>query len=39
MPTIITNKFRVHNAEQFKESFGKFVDTYYLGIGRPSTIR
>ena len=32
MPTIITNKFRVHNAEQFKESFGEGVDTYYLLI-------
>ena len=41
MPAIITNKFRVHNAEQFKESFGeKPVDTYYLGIGRTTkTIR
>ena len=35
MPAIITNKFRVHNAEQFKESFGESADTYYLGIGRP----
>ena len=35
MPAIITNKFRVHNAEQFKESFGEAADTYYLGIGRP----
>ena len=34
-PTIITNKFRVHNAEQFKESFGEVADTYYLGINRP----
>jgi hypothetical protein len=35
MPAIITNKFRVHNAEQFNESFGEAGDTYYLGIGRP----
>ena len=35
MPAIITNKFRVHNAEQFKESFSEAADTYYLGIGRP----
>lgn len=33
MPAIITNKFRVHNAEQFKDSFSS--DTFYLGIGRP----
>ncbi len=35
MPAIITNKFRVHSAEQFNESFGEAADTYYLGIGRP----
>ena len=33
MPAIITNKFRVHNAEEFKSSFSS--DTFYLGIGRP----
>jgi len=37
MPAIITNKFRVHSAEQFNESFGEAGDTYYLGIGRPQT--
>ena len=35
MPAIITKDFRVHNAEQFKESFGETADTYYLAIGRP----
>ena len=35
MPAIITKDFRVHNAEQFKESFGEAADTYYLAIGRP----
>ena len=36
MPAIITNKFRIHNAEQFSESFSEATPTvYYLGIGRP----
>jgi len=35
MPAIITKDFRVHNAEQFKESFGETADKYYLAIGRP----
>ena len=36
MPAIITNKFRVHNSEQFRESFNEAApNTYYLGIGRP----
>jgi hypothetical protein len=36
MPAIITNKFRIHNAEQFVESFSEATPTvYYLGIGRP----
>jgi hypothetical protein len=36
MPAIITNKFRIHNAEQFVESFSEAAPTvYYLGIGRP----
>jgi len=36
MPAIITNKFRIHNAEQFVESFSEAVPSvYYLGIGRP----
>ena len=36
MPAIITNKFRIHMAEQFQESFSETAsNTYYLGIGRP----
>ena len=36
MPAIITNKFRIHNQEQFVESFSETAsNTYYLGIGRP----
>jgi len=36
MPAIITNKFRIHNAEQFVESFSEATPSvYYLGIGRP----
>ena len=36
MPAIITNKFRVHNQEQFVESFSESsANVYYLGIGRP----
>jgi hypothetical protein len=36
MPAIITNKFRVHNQEQFVESFTESAaNVYYLGIGRP----
>ena len=36
MPAIITNKFRIHNAEQFSESFSESANNvYYLGIGRP----
>ncbi len=36
MPAIITNKFRINNAEQFSESFSEASpETYYLGIGRP----
>ncbi len=35
MPAIITNKFRLNNAEQFTESFSESAATvYYLGIGR-----
>ena len=35
MPAIITNKFRMNNAEQFEESFDEASPTvYYLGIGR-----
>ena len=36
MPAIITNKFRLNNAEQFSESFSETANqVYYLGIGRP----
>ena len=36
MPAIITNKFRIHNAEQFTESFTESgANVYYMGIGRP----
>ena len=35
MPAIITSKFRLNNADQFKESFSETSPTlYYLGIGR-----
>lgn len=36
MPAIITTKFRIHNAEQFREGFGEDANTkVYFGIGRP----
>jgi len=36
MAAIISNKFRIHNAEQFYESFGEAAATnYYMFIGRP----
>ena len=36
MAAIITNKFRINNAEQFTESFSESsATTYYLFIGRP----
>ena len=36
MAAIITNKFRINNAEQFVESFSESSATiYYLFIGRP----
>ena len=36
MPAIITNKFRIHNSQQFQESFSESAgNTYYLAIGRP----
>ena len=36
MPAIVTNKFRINNAEQFTESFTEAVpNVYYMGIGRP----
>ena len=35
MAAIITNKFRINNAEQFTESFSEASpETYYLFIGR-----
>ena len=35
MATIITNKFRINNVEQFVESFSEAIaTTYYLFIGR-----
>ena len=38
MPAIITNKFRIHNSEQFTESFSEAsANTYYLAIGRPQS--
>ena len=38
MPAIITNKFRLNNAEQFSESFSETAATvYYLGIGRAQS--
>jgi len=35
MAAIITEKFRVHNAKQFKEDFGESASSTYLFIGRP----
>ena len=36
MPAIITDRFRIHNSEQFKEAFSETSgNTMYLGIGRP----
>ena len=36
MPAIITDKFRIHNSEQFREAFSEASgNTMYLGIGRP----
>ena len=33
---IITDRFRIHNSEQFKKLFQKLLETLmYLGIGRP----
>ena len=38
MAAIITNKFRIHNREQFVESFSEAApNVYYLGIGRPQS--
>ena len=36
MPAIITDKFRIHNSEQFQEAFSEGSgNTMYLGVGRP----
>ena len=36
MPAIVTNKFRIHNSEQFSESFSEATpNVYYLALGRP----
>src|SRR5210317_1840592 len=36
MAAIVTNKFRIHNAEQFSESFSEAApNIYYLMLGRP----
>ena len=35
MPAIVTNKFRIHNSEQFSESFSESAaSVYYLAMGR-----
>ena len=35
MPAIVTNKFRLNNAEQFYEAFSEANTAYYLFVGRP----
>ena len=35
MAAIITEKFRIHNAKQFKEDFGESLSSSYIFIGRP----
>ena len=35
MAAIVTNKFRLHNSEQFYESFSEASTSYYLFVGRP----
>ena len=36
MPAIITDRFRIHNSEQFQEAFSESSgNVMYLGIGRP----
>lgn len=38
MAAIITSKFRIHNAQSFKEGFSEAAPTnMYLGIGRPQS--
>lgn len=37
MPSVVTNKFRIHSAQQFKEAFDEASNTIiYLYIGGPS---
>ena len=36
MSAIITEKFRLHNAAQFEESFSEAADNYYTFIGKSS---
>ena len=39
MPAIITDRFRIHNSEQFSEAFSEGSgNTFYLGIGRPQPL-
>ena len=35
MAAIVTNKFRLNNAEQFYESFAEASTSFYLYVGRP----
>ena len=35
MAAIVTNKFRLYNAEQFYESFSEANQSFYLFVGRP----
>jgi len=35
MAAIVTNKFRLYNAEQFYESFSEASTSFYLFVGRP----
>ena len=37
MPAIITNKFRIHNAEKFSTALTGSSNIFYLGIGRPQS--
>ena len=37
MTAIITNKFRIHNAEKFLTAVTSCSNVFYLGIGRPQS--
>ena len=37
MAAIITERFRIHNAKQFKEDFGESASNTYVFIGRPQS--